>query len=94
MHTLNISFTADAGGLSQKVVLSAASAQSAVLTGSAVVVTPDVNCFIRMGANPVALPDVDRMLVAGVAHRVTVSPGCKLALIAAGAGNAYITQEP
>lgn len=94
MNGLNISFTADAGGRSEKVVLSAASAQSAVLLGSAVVVTPDVNCFIRMDVNPVALPDVDRLLVANVAHRVTVSPGMKLALIAAGAGNAYITQEP
>lgn len=94
MHTFVISFTADAGGLSQKVVLSAASAQSTVLAGSAAVITPDVACFVRMGVNPVALPDVDRYLAAGIAHRITISPGYKLALIAAGAGNAYITLEP
>lgn len=94
MHTLNISLTADVGGLSQKVVLSAASAQSTVLAGSTVVVTPDVNCFMRMGVNPAAVVDVDRILIANTAHRVTISPGQKLAFIAAGAGNAYITSEP
>lgn len=93
MHTFSISLTANAGGLSQKVVLSAASAQSAVIAGSAAVITPDVNCFMRMGVNPAAVVDVDQLLLANNTYRVTVSPGQKLAFIAAGAGNCWITPE-
>jgi hypothetical protein len=95
MHTLSISLTANAGGLSTKLAISAVSAQSIACTGSSVVLTPDTTCFFRMGANPTALADgTDQILLANNTYRVTVSPGQKLAFIAGAAGNVYITQEP
>ena len=85
------SVSVDVGGLSQKVTLSAASAQSAALTSPYVVLSLDVPAWVRRGANPTAVADgTDMYLPAGI-YRLAVVTGQKLAIIAAGAGNAYIT---
>lgn len=101
MNVIQIAGDVLAGGLSQKVVVSATSAQSTALTAPAswpagmpyrAIVTCDVPCWVRAGANPTALADgTDHYLPANTPFRVEFASGQKLALIAGGAGNAYIT---
>jgi hypothetical protein len=94
MHTIAVDTVANAGGTSQKIAISAVSAQSAVMTGSTAVVTPDVNCFYRADINPTALSNgTDQILVANKPYRISGVLGLKLAFIAGGAGNVYITTE-
>lgn len=94
MHSLSMSMTVGAGGTSTKLAISGVSAQSVACVGNTVVVTPDTDCFVRLGANPVALVDVDQLLLARNTYRLSVAAGQKLAFITAGsAGNAYINQE-
>jgi hypothetical protein len=106
MQTLTHSANLLEGGTSQKVVLSAASAQSTVLRvpgatlnpnlppptpGQYVLVTGDVLWFGRQGVNPVAVADIDQVFLANNTYRISVVDGNKIAAIAAGAGNLYIT---
>lgn len=98
MHTLAISFTADAGGNSQKVAFTNVSAASTALAAGTkeVLVTVDQPAFMRMSADPTAVADgTDMYLNANVMYRVTVVGGMKLAFIRATAnsGNAWITPE-
>ena len=94
MHTLSLSMTANAGGTSSKIAISTVSAQSAVFTGSAVVVTPTIDCFYRMGSNPTAVSDgTDQILLANNTYRISISPGLKLAFITLSSGSVYITPE-
>lgn len=99
MHTYGISLTADEGARSEKVAISATSAQSATYgtsaSGAQLLVTPDVACFMRSGLNPTAVSTgVDMYLSAGNTYRVQVGIGYKLAFItASGTGNVYITPE-
>lgn len=99
MHTFAISLTADVGGKSQKIAISATSAQTNTIPGSVsggtVLVTPDVACFYRGGVNPTAVNDgSDQYLAAGNTYRIQVPPGWKLAFMAlTGSGNVYVTYE-
>lgn len=82
------------GGQSQKISVTAASAQSAAISVDSVNIYADVDCFVRQGANPTALADgTDQIIPAGVMLRgVKVVPGNKLAFIAVGtSGNVYLT---
>jgi hypothetical protein len=84
------------GGQSQKVALTTASAQSAALTGYQYILTPDVNCFVRLGVNPTAVSDgTDQILLANQTYRIfPIVPGQKFAFIlATGTGNVYITPD-
>lgn len=83
------------GGQSQKVSVSATSAQSTALTCKSVVLCSDVDCFIRQGANPTALATgVDQFLPAYTMVRYfNFQPGSKIAVIASTTGNLYITPE-
>jgi hypothetical protein len=80
-------------GTAQKVVLSTSSAQSAALGAatSIVIVCADVDCWILTGANPTALL-TSTYCPAKVPQRFGVAPGSKIAGIAGGAGNLYITE--
>ena len=99
MQVMSISFVAPTINNSQKVVLSAASAQSVVYDATnclsnKVLLTSDVPCWIMSGVNPTAVADGTCLyLAANVMYRILLAPGFKLALIAGGAGNAYITPE-
>lgn len=80
------------GGESQKVALTAGtSAQSTVIDTDEVYVLPTVLCFMRQGANPVAVVDSDIALVANAPVRVSITRGSKLAFISANAGAVYLT---
>jgi hypothetical protein len=102
MHAVEISLDLNAGGTSQKLAISAASAQSAAAAASSTenkgapisyVITPDSNCFVRKGANPTALSDgTDQLLIANQSYRVQLMDGEKMAFITtAAAGFVYIT---
>ena len=96
-HSLNIL----TGGQSSKVAISTTSAPSAAfgvatdaVPAQYVLVTPDINCFVRQGpGTPVAVADgTDQILLANNTYRVYVNSGNKLAFIlAAGTGNVYLT---
>lgn len=77
----------------QRVVLSVASAQStAVAAGTnAVRLCSDVDCWILIGANPTATV-TSNYLPAKVPQVMSCSPGDKVAGIAGGAGNLYISE--
>lgn len=87
------------GGISQKIAISGASAQSAAfMSGQPIYVNlyVDTDCFARCGANPTALSDgTDQFIPSGPLFRYGPIPiGYKLAFkTAAGSGFAYITQE-
>jgi hypothetical protein len=102
VNSIEISLELNTGGTSQKLAISAASAQSnAAAAGSSenkggpikYLVTPDTACFVRKGANPTAVADgTDQYLSAGQAYRVELMDGEKMAFITSGAtGSVYIT---
>lgn len=103
-----ISRSLDAGGASSKVAMTVASAQSAAFgtyglvagkgdqSGGVInlMLTTDALCFIRQGVSPVALADGTDSAFAVGTHRVTITPGNKLAaIVPSGTGNLYITPE-
>lgn len=108
MSGVVISRSLDAGAQSQKVAMTTASAQSTAFGTFGIVagkgdqsgmvinlmLTNDTLCFIRQGASPVALSDgTDEAFAVGT-HRVTITPGNKLAaIVPTGTGNLYITPE-
>lgn len=82
------------GGQSIKVAMSIASAQTPVLTAESYNITPDTTCFVRTGANPVAVADgTDQIMIANQTYRVIpILPGNKIAFIlGSGTGNVYLT---
>jgi hypothetical protein len=99
MDVRAISLKVDEGGASQKVAVSAASAQSAAITISPtgnqdVMVTPDIDVFVRQGSSPIAVADgTDILLLAGNSYRLSgIVNGNKLAFITGGgAGFVYIS---
>ena len=94
MAGVNISLQISSGGDSTKVAISTASAQSAALLATSYLITPDVNCFARTGANPTAVADgTDILLLANNQYRVVpLVIGQKLAFITpTGTGNVYLT---
>lgn len=96
MAGVNISCQVLSGGQSVKLAISGASVQSAALTSTSYLVTPDVDCFVRMDVNPTALATgVDQILLAGNTYRVVpVAVGSKFAFITAGSvGNVYLTPD-
>lgn len=93
-HSLNIL----EGGQSSTLAISTTSAQSAAFAFPAapagyVLITVDVNCFVRQGTNPTALSDgTDQILLANNTYRAFVNNGNKLAFkTASGTGNVYMT---
>jgi hypothetical protein len=101
MNVVEISIGLTAGGTSQKVAISTSSAQSAAAAAAATeskavplkyLITPDVACFVRKGADPTAVADTDQYLIANQTYRVELMDGEKMAFItASGSGNVYIT---
>lgn len=99
MNISEISMEILTGGQSSKVAISTASAQTPAMgtvwgqTAVKAVFTPDVDCFVRRGANPTALADgTDQLVKANNAYRCEMLPGEKLAFItASGTGNVYFT---
>lgn len=101
MNVSQISIDVNTGGKSQKVAVSATSAQSAVIVAPAsiptgvpvpMVLIGDVAFFVRYDANPTAVADgTDQYWPANTPLRTQVLPGGKFGLIAGGAGNVYIT---
>jgi hypothetical protein len=82
------------GGQSEKIAISGTSAQSSAITTDKINIYADVDCFVRQGANPVALADgTDQIIPAGVMLRgYEITSGNKLAFIAAStSGNVYLT---
>ena len=94
----------DGGGRSQIVSVSATSAQSAALNSESVRVVSTVNIFVRRGANPTAVVNVDLMIPANTPtiltglNSVGTEAGAgvveKLAFVAGGAGSVYISPLP
>lgn len=102
MNINEISIELTAGGTSQKLAISGASAQSAAAAvtsaeskGAPVkyLVTPDTTCFVRKGSNPTAVADgTDQILLANNTYRVELMDGEKMAFITGGGGGfVYIT---
>jgi hypothetical protein len=95
MSDVEYSMAALTGGQSQKIAVSAVSAQTTEIGSSSyVVVTPDVNMFFRRGPNPTAVSDgTDQILLASLPMRLYgLRAGDKLAFItASGSGTVYIT---
>lgn len=93
MNVQEISIVVDEGARSQALAISSTSAQSAVIKGQAVLVTPTVDVFVRQGANPTAVSDgTDIFLLASASYRLAVTPGNKLAFKTASAsGTVYLT---
>lgn len=102
MNFTEISMGLTDGGTSQKVAIGIVSAQSAAAAAASTenkgapikyLVTPDVTCFVRKGANPTAVADgTDQILIANQTYRVELMDGEKMAFItASGSGNVYIT---
>jgi hypothetical protein len=82
------------GGQSQKVTVTAASAQSSAITTDKINIYADVDCFVRQGTDPTALADgTDQIIPAGVMLRgYEITSGNKLAFIAVStSGNVYLT---
>lgn len=98
---LEISLVPNTGGRSEIVAISATSAQSSVLypapqSPGYINLITTIDCFMRMGTNPVALnTGVDQFIPAGNLLRVGPIPAdFRLAFItASGAGTVYITEE-
>jgi hypothetical protein len=77
--------------LDQKVTLSASSAQSTAFTPSTSIrITSDVDCWLAFGLNPTATTS-SCYLPAKSPEVFAVPTGWKVAGIAAGAGNLYIS---
>lgn len=96
MSGVSISCQVLSGGQSAKIAISTTSAQSAVLTSTSYLVSPDVDCFARLGSNPTAVADgTDQILLAGNTYRIVPTlVGNKFAFIAlTGTGNVYITPD-
>jgi hypothetical protein len=97
--SFEVSFVPNEGNHSQLVAVTTTSAQSTVLYTVApgyVNIISTIDCFVRMGVNPVALnTGVDQFMPAGNMMRVGPVPArFRLAFIAAsGAGTVYITKE-
>lgn len=91
------SITLYAGGISQQVALTTASAQSTAITGSKTLyVVSTAACFVRQGANPTALADgTDQYIPANTPMRLTgfVSGNKIAAILPTGTGTLYITPE-
>ena len=93
-RVIAVSLQADQGGNSSVISLSAVSAQSAVLNGEIILVTPTVDCFFRAGTSPVAVADgTDTFLLGNNSYRIRLqAKATKLAFITSGsAGNVYLT---
>lgn len=96
---LEVSLVPNEGGRSEQVAISTTSAQSTVLYTVApgyVNLITTIDCFMRMGANPVALSTgVDQFVPAGNLMRIGPVPAnFRLAFVtASGAGIVYITDE-
>lgn len=93
-HSINLL----SGGQSSRVSMSTTSAQSAVFDfpgtpSGYVLVTPDVNCFVRQETNPTAVSDgTDQILIANNTYRTFVNSGNRLAfIVGSGTGNVYLT---
>ena len=98
MGTNNLTdFNLNAGGTSQAVTLSAASAGMAgalKATTQFIRLVATVPCWIRMGVTaPTAQINVDSYVPANIPQRCAVAPGYFVAAIAGGAGVLYITEE-
>lgn len=94
MAGINISCQVLSGGQSSKVAVTTTSAQSAALTATSYLITSDVNIFVRMGENPIALSDgTDQIMLANNTYRIVPAIlGQKFAFISlSGAGNVYLT---
>ena len=73
-----------------KVALTAASAQSAAVTGSYVDVTCDTDCYVLIAANPTAVVDTSYKVNAYTTYRFPITSGNKIAaLVASGTGNLW-----
>jgi len=89
-----VSILVDGGGNSESVSVSSTSAQSSAITQPMVLVSTDIDVFVRQGADPTALSDgSDMFLIANSMYRLMgISSGNKLAFITAtGSGTVYIT---
>lgn len=83
-------------GSAQKIAISSTSAQSALINGKIVHITPTVDCFFRAGVTPAASPvsvsdGTDHFLVANATQEFYVEYGTKLAFITTAAtGTVYV----
>lgn len=93
VHTEHVLCDGLTPGASSKVAVGAASAQSGVLTGAMVRLTPTTNCHVAFGANPTAVADGSCMyLPSGSQTIVGITSGQKVAAIQdSAAGNLFIT---
>jgi hypothetical protein len=74
-----------AGGLN--VTVSGSSAQSAAIQARAVLISPDTNIWLTMGANPTATVGAGSVFIpAGALVTLNIQPGQKIAVIQATAG--------
>ena len=88
-----LSFHANAGGLSQSVSISSTSAATVGLVADNVVIYSTVDCFMRAGASPTALATgVDQFVPAATMLRVTIpTAGWQLAFKTSSAsGTVYV----
>lgn len=100
MDVRTLSIAVDGGARSQAVAISTSNAKSGPLQGPTVLVTVTTSCFVRQGADPTSVVDVDIFLSApsdgsGAVYRLTdFVSGNKLAFICpagSSGGTAYLT---
>ena len=96
MSGVNISMQVLTGGQSAKIAVSTSSVQSAALTSTSYLVTPDIDMFVRTGSNPTAVSTgADQILLAGSTYRIVpLVIGNLLAFISNGStGSVYLTPD-
>ena len=96
MNVTNIGLNVGTGGNGEKVVMSIASAAMAQPLGAGnFIIVVDALCFVRRGAAPVAVVDVDQVLTPNILHRCSGALATdRLAFImATGTGNAWVSRS-
>lgn len=82
------------GGQCQKLALSTIAVQSAAIVGNLVEITPSIDCYARVGDDPIALnTGVDHFLVGGTTRLFVINPGKKISFITdVGTGSVRIAE--
>jgi hypothetical protein len=89
-----LAFALAEGGACQKLALSTVAVQSAAIVGNLVEITPNIDCYARVGDDPTALSTgVDHFLLANASRLFVINPGKKISFITdSGTGSVKIAE--
>lgn len=92
LAAVTVGFEMAVGGTCQKLSLSTVAVQSAVINAEMIEITPNIDCFARVGDDPTAVADgTDHFLVANATRLFTINAGKKISFITAvGTGSVKI----